>query len=270
MGWGHVEGGCGGCRVTLLGTGSWGPPRSTPKSSSERGGAAPASAGRFLRHAGGGGLQTCFAGTVQGGGCGDTGGVRVRPFPLPGVPRAGGTAWSLGQDARGCVAHPSPVLAAFPASSPQRGVVSPLHVASSLTAESPAPPPLPSIPACLPRCRSPPGLAAGIPPAPARRGGARHLGLSGGSCEMSANILCGLPRQASRRRCWRASGNRSPDGDKRAHAGWAMSRHPRLRRCAGTWRSGGMRGGCGDGLTPGTRCHRRLPGHCCNVSPQPY
>lgn len=38
---------------------------------------------------------------------------------------------------------------------------------------------------------------------PPRRRGARHLGLSGGSCEMSANILCGLLEQASRCRCWR-------------------------------------------------------------------
>lgn len=98
--------------------------------------------------------------------------------------------------------------------------------------------PVLSIRPCLPRCQSLPGCA--VVPRPPRRGGARHLGLSGGSCEMSANILCGLLRQASRCRCWRASGNRSlavTNGSGAAAVptrappqGWVVPRHPRLHR----------------------------------------
>lgn len=180
---------------------------------------------------------------------------------------------------RGSRAHPFPVPAAFPASSP--------HVASSLTAVSGAACPAPSIPACPtagPRLGSPARRGSAGAHRPPRRGGARHFGLSGGSCEMSANILCGLLQQASRCRCWRASRNRSPavtNGSGTAAAmptrappaGWAMLQHSRLCRCTGTRR----------GNPGGQRCPRLrgwadpwhtvsapAPHHRCNVSPQPY
>lgn len=180
--------------------------------------------------------------------------------------------------AQGCLgtgtpaAHSTLALAAFPASCPwcrwhfQRLPM--WHPA--LTADS--------IPTC-------PITGAGLGSAgtqrPPRRGGARHLGLlSGGSCEMSANILCGLLQQASRCRCWRASRNRNPavtNGSGTATAmptragAWAVSWHPPSFRDApseetpeeAVWVDSGARG-CRDGLTPRTCCQ------CYDMSWWPY
>lgn len=167
------------------------------------------------------------------------------------------------------VAQPGPwdlfsVPVAFPASSS--------HAASSPTAVSgvarssplsiPARPPLP-----VPSVGSPARRGSASTHRPPRRGGARHLGLSGGSCEMSANILCGLLQQASWCRCWRASGNRSPavtNGSGTAAAvptrvppvGWATPRHRRPRRDMELGWEGGDPSG--ERCTASTRCHQRI------------
>lgn len=216
------------------GTGSWPPlppPHPPPQKTTASGVALhPASAGHFLRHAGGwvvANLPHWHGGGVEGG-LAVTWGSGSGLSPRPAFPRL--------------VAQPGPwdlfsVPAAFPASSSRvaSGPTVVSGVARSSPLSIPARPPLP-----VPSVGSPARRGSAGTHRPPRRGGARHLGLSGGSCEMSANILCGLLQQASRCRCWRASGNRSPavtNGSGTAAAvptrvplaGWATPWHRWLR-----------------------------------------
>lgn len=207
------------------------PPHPPPQKTTASGVALhPASAGHFLRHAGGwvvANLPHWHGGGVEGG-LAVTWGSGSGLSPRPAFPRL--------------VAQPGPwdlfsVPAAFPASSSRvaSGPTVVSGVARSSPLSIPARPPLP-----VPSVGSPARRGSAGTHRPPRRGGARHLGLSGGSCEMSANILCGLLQQASRCRCWRASGNRSPavtNGSGTAAAvptrvplaGWATPWHRWLR-----------------------------------------
>lgn len=199
--------------------------------------------------------------------------MRVRAGSFPPAPHslAHGTAWS--RWAAG---------ASFPGAGGVSSVFSPCWRCyqrrhpmwlPALSAVSDPACPAPSVLACPiagPRLGSPACRGFAGAQRPPRWGGARHLGLSGGSCKMSVNILCGLLQQASRCRCWRASRNRNPavtNGSGTAAAvptrapgpgsgthGFADALGPR----GGIWVGSDARG-CGDGLTLGTRCCCQLP-----------
>ena len=89
----------GGCRVRpLLGTGSWGPPRSTPKAAASGAVLHPLPPGASSAMPAVGGCKPASPARCKGAAV--TRGSGSGLSPLPGVPRARGTAWPRGQDAR--------------------------------------------------------------------------------------------------------------------------------------------------------------------------